>query len=706
MILNRYNLGDMQVIYILDEESKMCELVLLPKDCQYKENMEKVHRTENLVQLKIAGEVYPGAYAGGKSMRNGESTTSLLYESQELVETTEKTCVLTRFVRKGKYQVDHRLTWIPGEEAFRLTSELTNIGDEPIGVEMLSSFSLGGLSPLLQGDGHGNMDLHRLRSSWSMEGRLETRRVEDLLLEPSWANHGVRCERFGQIGSLAVNNFFPYVVLEDKENDVLWGAMLGHSASWQMEVYRLDEGLSLSGGLADREFGHWWKELLPSEIFRSPEALVTVCYGENQGVDMVSHRLVTCGKMAANQGPKSEQKLPLVFNEYCTTWGNPSHDNIMNILDSIDGRGFDYFVIDCGWYKEPGVPWDTSMGDYNVSKDLFPQGLHKTVEAIKSKGLKPGIWFEIENVGKDAKAYQKTDWLLQRDGYTLTTNMRRFWDMRKEEVIDYLSDKVIGTLKKYEFEYMKIDCNDTIGIGCDGAESLGEGLRQNMEASLGFINKVKEEIPEIVLENCASGGHRLEPRMVGATSMSSFSDAHECIEIPIIAANLHRVILPRQSQIWAVIQKDDSLSRIAYSISATFLGRMCLSGHVTNLSKEQWKLIEAGMSLYKRVSHIIKDGYSRRFGPEIFSYRHPEGWQGIFRTYGDEAILILHSYDMKGVLTLSIELDEAYELLDMYGNGSQKVMVTANEIIWDEPDDFQGLVLYMKKMNESGVCME
>ncbi len=41
--------------------------------------------------------------------------------------------------------------------------------------------------------------------------------------------------------------------------------------------------------------------------------------------------------------------------------------------------------------------------------------------------------------------------------------------------------------------------------------------------------------------------------MLGRTAMSSFSDAHALAEIPLIAANLHRLMLPRQSQIWAVL---------------------------------------------------------------------------------------------------------------------------------------------------------
>ena len=195
--------------------------------------------------------------------------------------------------------------------------------------------------------------------------------------------------------------------------------------------------------------------------------------------------------------------------------------------------------------------------------------------------------------------------MLHRDGKVLTTKERRFFDMCNPDAIAYLTDKVIGQLKKYNFEYMKMDYNDTIGIGCDGAESLGEGLRRDREASVNFVRKVKEEIPGIILENCASGGHKLEPLMMSECSMASFSDAHECEEIPVIAASLHRSILPRQSQIWAVIRKTDSVKRIGYTVASTFLGRMCFSGDVTELSAEQWKAIEDGMAFYKKRCKVI-----------------------------------------------------------------------------------------------------
>ena len=89
------------------------------------------------------------------------------------------------------------------------------------------------------------------------------------------------------------------------------------------------------------------------------------------------------------------------------------------------------------------------MGDYNVSATLFPEGLEKTVEVIKEAGMISGIWFEVENVGRAAKAYQNTEHLLHRDGKVLTTYFRRFWDMRDPWVKNYLNIEKIW-LRIYE----------------------------------------------------------------------------------------------------------------------------------------------------------------------------------------------------------------------------------------------------------------
>jgi alpha-galactosidase len=115
----------------------------------------------------------------------------------------------------------------------------------------------------------------------------------------------------------------------------------------------------------------------------------------------------------------------------------------------------------------------------------------------------------------------------------------------------------------------------------------------------------------------------------------------------ITAANLHNLILPRQSQIWAVLRKGDTAQRLTYSLAATFLGRMCLSGDVGELSPESWELVNRAMALYQNVAPIIKSGISRRLSPSIVSMRHPTGYQAVLRTgkQTSEAFAVVHTFE-------------------------------------------------------------
>ena len=697
-VLQEYKLGDMVAKYLIDRDSMQVGFQLLPEKVSQENIITDNCFMESLIQYKLTGDIYNEAYAGGCSMRNSESVRKLKFSEQTDESIGEQLQVNTIMMDEDGHRLIHHLVWLKNMPYVRISCTFENQSIRDCCLEMFESFSLGGLSPYMQGDGNGTLWLHRVRSVWSQEGRHETIPVEDLQLEPAWDPHAVRCERFGQAGSMPVNRFFPFAAIEDRKNHIFWGAQIAHPASWQMEVYRKDNGLALSGGLADRELGHWMKHVEPGKNFTTPEAIVSTA--QTDSFDIFTGRLTTAGLVEGFlKAPESEQDLPIVFNEYCTTWGNPSHENICEIVDAIKGKGFKYFVIDCGWYKENGIPWDIGMGDYEVSSELFPDGMEKTVQVIKDAGMIPGIWFEIENVGSASRAYHLTEHLLHKDNVVLTTYFRRFWDMQDPWVDEYLTDKVIGTLKKYGFGYMKIDYNETIGIGCDGAESPGEALRKNMEATVLFIEKVKEEVPGIVLENCASGGHRLEPKMMSVMSMASFSDAHECEEIPIIAANLHRVIHPTQSQIWAVIRQDDSLKRIAYSISNTFLGRMCISGDVTQLAPEKWNLIEQGISFYGKIKDIIKEGQSYRYGPKIKSARHPEGWQALLRVgKNKQAYVVIHVFDGKLPEVIEIELpeDAPDHIRQIYAHQEMEVSIKDRKIYYRPSENKSAVTLWLE----------
>ncbi len=154
-------------------------------------------------------------------------------------------------------------------------------------------------------------------------------------------------------------------------------------------------------------------------------------------------------------------------------------------------------------------------------------------------------------------------------------------------------------------------------------------------------------------------------------SMASFSDAHECLSLPIIAANMHRVIKPSQSQIWAVMRAKDSDERLWYSICATFLGRMGLSGDVYDLSNHQWDILDKGMNFYRKVSDIIRDGKTTVISCSADSYNEPDGSQLVIRELGDRALIVYHRFDDSSDLE-KYAVDNGFDLkgytvLEKYG---------------------------------------
>jgi alpha-galactosidase len=112
--------------------------------------------------------------------------------------------------------------------------------------------------------------------------------------------------------------------------------------------------------------------------------------------------------------------------------------------------------------------------------------------------------------------------------------------------------------------YLKVDYHETLGVGCDGAGSAGEGLRRQVEGRYAFFERLRARLPELVVENCASGGHRLDPGRVAYRDVGSSTDAHECQELPIVAANVLRLIPASRSLVWAVVRRTHSARELNY----------------------------------------------------------------------------------------------------------------------------------------------
>lgn len=652
---------------------------------------------ESLVQVKELTDDYPAGFSQGHTLRNSVTVDRLKFTAQTVTRAGGITTVRSTFTHdQSGWRAHHVLVWRRSASWLESSVTIENTSAASLTLEMLASFSLGGLAAFATDDAPGRLRLHRFRAVWSMEGRLETQPFEDIQLEPSWSGYGVRVERFGSIGGLPANGFFPFLAVEDTGAGVVWGAQLAHPGSWQMESYRRDDLGAISGGLADREIGHWMKTLAPGASFTSPTATLSCVAGN---LDDLCAALTAAQERPLANLPKSERSLPVIFNEWATSWGDPSHANMVALAEKLRSTGVKYLIMDAGWYKPDGGSWGDAQGEWLPNANMYPQGLEATTAAIRAAGLIPGLWFEMEVVGSTSPLFHRTEWLLQRDGRPITAGTRRFLDLRKPAVIAHLAERVIGLLKAKNFGYLKVDYNENIGIGVDGAESLGEGLRQHLVGVQDFFRRIRAELPELVIENCSSGGHRIEPSMVGLTAMSSFSDAHECREIPIIAANLQRLILPRQSQIWAVLRKNATVGRIVYLLAGGFLGRLCLSGDFVTLQPAQRALVDRAIKLYAKAVPIIRRGRSHRHGPDVVAYRHAAGWQAVVRVSpnGKQALVVAHTFAKPGSKIIPVPLPAGkWRVVEELHAGRKGAALAKNKLRWTPAGEWSATAVLLE----------
>lgn len=701
----QYTLGDMSLIYYVSEDKAHTEMMIIPSGTEGKIALDKNGKSRlmtdavngSLVHLQLS---HHNTSRFSNCYKLSDSLFALRFKEQNMSVKDGVTVIVTTLEADEGYAVNHVVRYTDGDKGVEIFTELVNNSEKKLTLEYLTSASLDCLSPFLSTDGAHECVLHSFRAGWAMEGKHVDQDLVDLSMEKAWGGCYENL-KFGVVGSRPVQGYHPYFALEDRQNGVIWGVYLAHNASWQCDLTRVNKVISLSMSLADVQFGAWRKDVEVGCRFQSPVAYVSVCCG---GIAELSNRLISMRTKAIDSYAEPDDEngsMPIIFNEFITTWAHPNHKLLVEMADKLRAIGSrtKYFVMDAGWYP------NRQIGDYDiVDAEAFPDGLRAYADDIKARGFVPGIWYEFECTGENAVSFGKEfdDIKVKKDGHVVVGHVingrnESFLDMTNPKAIERLDRVCIGNLKEWGFGYLKVDYNASIGLGCDGFESPGEGVRQQMLATREYFKKIKREIPGIIIENCASGGCRLEPSMMDITAMSSCSDTHEVLEIPIVAGGLHYLIPPRQSQVWCSLQSFYPENRTKYIIAGGFLGRLCWSGKLLELSEEQYKMMTDAEDLYIKVSHIIKRGNSYIYATDRASFGHPSGTQIVARYTEDEGELLAVVHSMHECKDFEIPLKGNYEIAEML-YPDENITVNGKSLSVKCQQDISGNVIYLKRV--------
>lgn len=686
------------VRYVVTEENKVF-MLLIPNGTEDKINddyYKKIIDDEGfpnhmdwyagaLVHIHLSHHATP-IYENG--LKYSQSTRMLRFESQEISEEDTREIIKTNLITEEGWGASHILTHYKGENGFEVKSTFINGSNKQVTLELITSASLDGLCPFSDDDGSTSLVYHTFQCGWSIEGKHICRTLPEMNMEKSWGG-SFESEKICVTGSKSVGRYYPYAALEDTKTGCTWGIKLKHNASWQIELSRYGTPLSLSCGIGDFKTGAWYKHVQPGESYEAPVAYIGVAMG---GIDEISNDINEMNNRDIDA--YGEEGMPIVFNDWVTHWGDSSEEKLISLAETMKKTKVKYFVTDDGWQK------NRVSGDWEVDEEKFPNGFKAYTDKIRAMGMIPGLWMEFESVRQGSKRYDEKydDCNLKKDGQPIRNisffgTATKFLDLRNPKTIEHLDKILIQFLKDNGIGYLKIDYNACL-LGCDGADSLGQGLIDHMDGVYNFLKRIKKEIPDIIIENCAAGASRIDPKMMGVTAMCSFSDAHECMEVPVVAANMHYLISPRQSQIWCVLKDNMSMSHMQYVIASGFLGRLCWSGYIDKLSEEQFEMIPEAEEFYESVSHIIKHGRSRVYVTQPTNYRALKGTQAVIRYSEDrnEILAVCHFFDEPDII--KIELDGDYKIeSDLYNENC----TVENGILTVSGSPRNAVVLKLKK---------
>jgi len=137
------------------------------------------------------------------------------------------------------------------------------------------------------------------------------------------------------------------------------------------------------------------------------------------------------------------------------------------------------------------------------------------------------------------------------------------------------------------------------------------------------------------------------------------------------------------------VRPQDDAKRLRYSLAATMLGRMCLSGDITLIPDWGQHLIDDAIAFYLAAVPVIKHGFSRRYGPPVLNYAYPDGWQAVVRTNDEHALIVIHTFGRTVPEPIELPIPAGSELVASFA-GANAVRMGEGVFTYIPNADFEG----------------
>ncbi len=300
-----------------------------------------------------------------------------------------------------------------------------------------------------------------------------------------------------------------------------WGVHVGWSGNHTHYAERAFTGEQLLGG---------GELLLPGEVVlaRGESYTSPWVYGSyGDGLDEVARRFHRYLR-SRPQHPSAQR--PITVNVWEAVYFNHELQPLLDLAERAASIGVERYVLDDGWFGSRRDDY-SGLGDWTVSKEVWPDGLHPLVDKVTGLGMQFGLWFEPEMVNLDSDvARAHPDWVMATGDRTpVPSRHQQVINLGIPECYDYIRDAIFAMLAEYAISYIKWDHNrDLIDAGTQPGGR--PGVHAQTEAVYRLMDEIRAAHPGLEIESCSSGGARVDLGILQRTDrvwVSDCIDPHE-----------------------------------------------------------------------------------------------------------------------------------------------------------------------------------
>lgn len=303
--------------------------------------------------------------------------------------------------------------------------------------------------------------------------------------------------------------FLPYFNISGENCNMILG--IGWTGQWAATMTETNGETAVT---VKQE--HFNAYLLPGEKVRSPLVSLSFYEGENplKGFNLFRNWIMDCVY------PESVTQNSYTVMEVAGPMSTRTSDEIIEILDGINESVYeqtDAFWMDAGWYSY-NEGWHDGVGNWTVDTSRYDNGISELSDYAAKKGLGHVLWYEPERVYPGTIFHnvgsQHEEWLISVDG-----EENIMWNLANEEAFEYYCEYLLNSMKENGVTVYRQDFNFAPLKYWQFADNEYYGGRTGICENhyvtnlYRYLDYLCENIDGLIIDNCASGGKRLDLEM-------------------------------------------------------------------------------------------------------------------------------------------------------------------------------------------------